>query len=83
MARCLGCETELIRAWEVGAVHPDLWQNSVLERFQSQAESLSRMTQLQPVVESILEQQSLEQIHQTQVVESLAQGHLAHFNFKF
>jgi DNA-binding XRE family transcriptional regulator len=82
MARCLGCEREIVQAWELGSLYPDLQQNSALEGFQSQAKSLSQMMQLRPLVESLLDQQSLEQINDAEALECLVNAKLAHLDFK-
>ena len=72
MARALGCDFTQVTAWESGAAMPDAVYRSRLILFMTQADSNSERIQRRAVAEYVMENRGLDQLHNSEVIESLA-----------
>ncbi|MCM2282600.1 MAG: hypothetical protein NDI61_12220 [Bdellovibrionaceae bacterium] len=72
LAHSLGCELAVILDWEASGVPADCVHRNRLLLFMHQTEMIAENVQRRPVAEVIMKERGLAQIHETDVIESLA-----------
>lgn len=77
LARTVGCQIELVAAWECGSASPKGEQETQLVRFMQQAESNSEKIQRTPAAEDLMTRRNLAQIHDSEVLAYLLDGSVA------
>lgn len=71
-ARGLGCDVSVILQWETAGLPADHSCCNQLVLFMHQAETIAENVQRRPVAEVIMNDRGLSQIHENEVIESLA-----------
>lgn len=77
MARTVGCEIELIAAWEQGAAQPAREHETTLVRFMQNAQANAEKLQRLPAAEDLMTRRNLSQIHDSEVLAYLLDGSVA------
>jgi DNA-binding transcriptional regulator YiaG len=82
LARTLECDLAHVHEWERGRRLPDESQCRKLTQFQHQAEQNADSVSRRPVAEALMNDRNLSQIHESEVIDCLANGLLKSFSFK-
>lgn len=72
LARSLGCELSTVHDWETAGIQADNIHRNRLLLFLNQAEMTAENVQRRPVAEVIMNDRGLAQIHETEVIDCLA-----------
>lgn len=77
LARSVGCNIELVAAWETGSAQPTSEHETTLIRFMQSAQSNAEKIQRLPAAEDLMTRRNLSQIHDSEVLAYLIDGSVA------